>query len=102
MEMQKSPDESAGYPAGEGETAKTDITLCVYADGKLTLRVDDGEDIPVESIDQALAGIKAFATQEAGEGSEMGEQAPGGAPAGDEEAEFSQGFKAARGGVSAY
>ncbi len=46
------------------EQGKVEITLCLYSDGSMKIRVDDSEEIAVESLDQALAGIKAFAAEE--------------------------------------
>jgi hypothetical protein len=85
---------SAEKPLG---AEKVEITLCVYPDGTYKLRVDDGQEIPVESLDQALQGIKAFAAQEAGEGDEQAEMGSGPAEASEEE-EFASGFKGVRGG----
>ena len=107
---QESPDMAGmgqeGAAAASGSTqdgsegAKVEITLCVYQDGTLALRVDDGEKVPVESLDQAIAGIKAFAEQEQGEGLE-GEQTEaklGTGGAESEGGEFEAGFNGVRGG----
>lgn len=90
-----SPDTAADQTGDDqDEAGKTEITLCIYSDGRLALEVNDGDEVSVKTIDQALAGIKAFAAQEMGseDQNEIGGEAPD-----DEQAEFQQGFKGVRG-----
>ncbi len=99
MPMTASPDAAGVSSESEGE-AKVEITLCVYPGGKLAIKVDGGNPIPVESLDQALQGIKAFAEQEAGEGSEGLEKGSGPVGASEQaegEQAFASGYKSTRG-----
>lgn len=83
-----------GEEMGESQPGEpqVEICLCIYPDGKLALQVDDGEKVPVPRLDQALAGIKAFAEQEL-----EGQNAQQGPAESDGEAQFAQGYSDTRG-----
>lgn len=80
----------------EGEPNKTEITICMYADGKVAMKLDGGEEVPVESLDKALEGVRALAAHEQGEGGMPEGQEPA-AEEGEDQA-FASGFKGVRGG----
>ena len=91
-EMSKPQGPQGANEAAEGEEgAKLELCLCVYPGGKFAVQVDDGEPVPVESLDQALEAIRRFAEQAGAPANlDTGTEAPA-------EAAFQQGFAGARG-----
>lgn len=106
--MQNQPMQDAGAMPTPEEGAKpapkkpqgdplVEIALCVYPGGKLALKLDQGEKVPVKDIDTAVMAIRKVAEQEAGEGvqkesTEMPQEEEGG-----EEEAFKQGFRGSSG-----
>ena len=91
------PQQAAGQDQqGQEPAIRTEVALCVYGDGTMALKLDGGEKVPVESLDQALAAIQKIA-------SEGGEEEPGAGATelmGDEpegEEAFKAGFKGSSG-----
>ncbi len=97
MELAKEPTklpEEGGYE--EADEGKTELCLCVYADGTYAVQVDDGDPVKVESLDAALAAIKAYASELTRAPEIDTGKSPDAAAAGEEA--FQSGFAGARGG----
>lgn len=98
---QQSVEPSAKPLPGSSE-GKTEVTLCIYPGPRYEIRVDGGDAVPVKDLQTAVAGIQAFAQQEAGSADQSEDVAAGGdqgEPPGEEAGEFEAGFNQARGAV---
>lgn len=87
-----------------GEKPIAEIALCLYAGGKMALKVDDGEKVPVKDLDTAVTAIRRFAESETEDaGQQPGEQEnPAEEAAPNEEQDFQAGFKGPQGGAPGY
>lgn len=97
MDMPQDPNKMLEGLPKEGAESRTEVTVCLYADGKVALKLDGGEEVPVESLDKALAGIKAIAMEERGEAAEGPEMSEDPAAEGGEAQAFASGFQGVRG-----
>ncbi len=92
------PDMKSGNTAKPGKEGmgepKSEITLCVYDSGKLALRIDGGEKVPVPDMDTAITAVRRFAEMEGKGMSENDEAADmrAAAPPQEDEAAFQAGF----------
>lgn len=76
------------------KAAPVEITLCVYPDGKLAVKIDDGEKHPAKDLDTALSAMRQLVEAEMGEGSGKPEpMEPSPEESGEEEQAFQAGYR---------
>jgi hypothetical protein len=70
-----------------------EITVCVYPGGKLALRIDNGDKVPVKSLDMAVMAVRKLVESEMGEGIQKESMEPPDEEGAESEQAFQQGFK---------
>ncbi len=96
MPATESAPAAEAMPEGERKPDKgsvvMEVTLCLYKDGKLAVKVDEGEKYPAKDLDTAMSAMRQLIETEMGEGSGKPEQMePKPEEAGEEQA-FQAGY----------